>query len=250
VNITIIKGFLRRFYVKTTIIKALLIIFFLLGCSGGDQLPIDRLKEQLKGVPEYSLILEDMKKEGNFFTHYFHKYQIVQADKAWKTDWLEVPEQYYRDNENFLGMTLAANKNGQMSSAPTPPGYNFVGDPKYGQWHQDSSGNSFWEFYGKYRMFTDVLGFLSGPVFRHDYDDYHHYRGRNQYKPYFGRTKQYGTYGNYTKTQKPNFFQRRMKRESIKKSSFSEKVAKRFSGSNKIGRTRSGFRSRSSSFGK
>jgi len=42
------------------------------------------------------------------------------------------------------------------------PGSYLVGNPAYGQWKNDSSGNSFWEWYGMYRMFTDVLGFAGG----------------------------------------------------------------------------------------
>jgi len=54
----------------------------------------------------------------------------------------------------------AAVKGGQV------PGSYLVGNPGYGQWQTDSSGNSFWEWYGKYRMFTDVLGFVGGGFHR------------------------------------------------------------------------------------
>jgi len=219
------------------------------GC-GGDVNPVDRLKTQLKDVPTYTIILDDMKEDGNIFTHYFHKYKIVQLDNSWTTDWEEVPESIYKQNANFLGMTLASKKDGSSSNQVGPPGYEFVGDKNYGQWKTDSSGSSFWEFYGKYRMFTDVLGFFSGPIYRHDYNDYHGYRSRR--RPYFGSRNQYGTHGTYTKKHNPSFFQRRMKRESRKSSSFGNKVSSRFGtrSSSKIGRTRTGFRSRSMGRGK
>jgi len=235
------------------------LILFIIGCGGGLETPIDTIKQNLRDVPEYSIILDDMKTEGNFFSHYFHKYRIVQADKDWKTGWLEVSEDYYNEKEPFLGMTLVNKKAGEINTQPAPPGYAYVGDPNYGQWRQHENGGSFWEFYGKYRMFTDVLGLVTGPIFRSDYDDYSSYRRRRA--PYFGRNKQYGTYGSYTQEKRPDFYQRRMAKEQVKKSSFSDKVSNRIgrrtvgsqsssSFSNRIGRSSSGFRSRSSSFGK
>jgi hypothetical protein len=224
-----------------------IILLFVLGCGSSYDNPVDRLKNQLKDVPTYSIILEDMKQDGSIFTHYFHKYKIVQLDNAWVTNWEEVSEQYYKQNENFLGMTLGSKKDGQQNNHVAPPGYAYVGDSNYGQWRQDSSGNSFWEFYGKYRMFTDVLGFFTGPIYRNDYDDYDRYR--RDRRPFFGRSNQYGTRGTYTQKQNPTFFQRRMAREDKKKSSFLNRVSNRF-GDKRIGRTRSGFRSRSMGFGK
>ncbi|ETR72956.1 MAG: hypothetical protein OMM_01311 [Candidatus Magnetoglobus multicellularis str. Araruama] len=143
-------------------ILAMTILLIAVGCGSSFENPVERIKHQLKDVPTFSIILEDMKQDGNVFTHYFHKYKVVQLDKSWVTDWEEVSDSFYRQNANFLGMTLAARKEGQYSDHVAPPGYAYVGDPKYGQWKQDASGGSFWEFYGKYRMFTDVLGFLPG----------------------------------------------------------------------------------------
>ncbi len=41
-----------------------------------------------------------------------------------------------------------------------------VGNPAYGQWRQSSSGTSFWEFYGQYALFRDVL--WGGPSWTQD----------------------------------------------------------------------------------
>lgn len=54
------------------------------------------------------------------------------------------------------GTQAASVKGGQV------PGSYLVGNPEYGQWKTDSSGHSFWEWYGMYRMFTDVAGLLGG----------------------------------------------------------------------------------------
>jgi len=237
-------------YMYTILGACLLVIFS--GCGSSFENPVERLKHQLKDVSTYSIILEDMKEDGNVFSHYFHKYKIIQLDNDWSTGWEEVSDSFYKQNENFLGMTLAVKKDGKLGNHVAPPGYAYVGDPNYGQWRTNNSGDSFWEFYGKYRMFADVLGmFMGGSIFQRDYDDYRHYRKRRQ--PFFGRNKQYGTRGSFTKRKNPSFFQRRMERERKKTSSFSDRVSKRLGSSNKsskIGRTRSGFRSRSASYGK
>ena len=47
------------------------------------------------------------------------------------------------------------------AGAPPPKGgagSYLVGNPAYGQWRQNSSGSSFWEFYGQYALFRDLLG--------------------------------------------------------------------------------------------
>jgi len=67
-----------------------------------------------------------------------------------------------------------------------------VGNPAYGQWKTDSSGSSFWAFYGQYRLFTDIFSgrnYHRGPI---RYDDW--YGGRSRYSHYndYGRST-YGT---------------------------------------------------------
>jgi len=78
-------------------------------------------------------------------------------------------------------------KNGQGAV----PGSYLVGNPNYGSFKQDSSGNSFWEWYGMYAMFSSVMGIFGsgyhqGPVYASDwyrqprYSYYNDY-GRNSY---------------------------------------------------------------------
>jgi len=218
-----------------------LVAILAFGC-GMRQLPIDRLKSDLKDVPDATIILDDMEERGAFLTDYFHKYRVVTDQGGWTTDWLEVPEDYYRKEEPFLGMALYVKKGGEQSGTPQPAGYAYVGDPRYGQWQKDSSGNSFWEFYGKYALLSHLWGMGTGTIFRRDYDTYRQYETSN--RPYYGPNNQYGTEGSLTKKQKPNFYARRMQRERARKASFKDRVE------NRIGRTKTDFRSRSSSWGK
>ena len=62
-------------------------------------------------------------------------------------------------------------------------GSQLVGNPNYGQWQTNSSGMSFWQWYGMYAMFSALS---PRPVYydrwsaRRDYSYYHDY-GRNRY---------------------------------------------------------------------
>lgn len=210
-------------------------IMTLLSC--GTSTRLDRMVEDLSKYPQFSVILEDMKEEGNFVKEFFHKYKLIYAKKASEgsdpeifehmTDWEKVSKKEFRQHANNLGMTLVS-KGGdddKISKVAQPAGYQYVGNPQYGQWQTNSSGGSFWEFYGKYAMLSQVIGMFSGPVFRRDYDDYRSNRSSN--RPYYGRNNQYGTNGTYTQKSNPTFFQRKKAQLQKKRSTFSEKVKKR-----------------------
>jgi len=216
-------------------------VLFLYGCGGGD-LPVEKIKKALKDTPAYSIVLEDMKEEGNFFKKYYHKYRVIREEQAGTTDWMEVPEDYFQTNQAFLGMSVAVKKEGETSSTVSPPGYQYVGNSRYGHWRTDHRGNSFWEFYGKYALFSSLFGGWYRPIYRSDFDMYQQYRARNV--PYFGRNNEYGTNGSVSRKNKPDFFARRTTAERMKKASFKDRVARR------TGRTRTGFRGRAGGIGK
>jgi hypothetical protein len=217
------------------------LLLLLAGC-GADSTPLSDIEGALKNVGSYSIILEDMKEEGNFFKDYYHKYRILQEDKASTTDWLKVPEDVYRANEALLGMAIAGKKDGEELPAAAPPGYQYVGDPRYGSWRTDSSGRTFWAFAGGMALGRMMDMGRYPPIYQRDYDAYRSYRARKT--PYFGRNKQYGTYGTVTQKTRPDFYARRMAREAQKKSSFAKKVSQR------TGRTKTNFRGRSGGRGK
>ena len=204
------------------------------GCAGRS--PLEQLQRDLSKYPEYSIILEDMKEEGNFFKDYFHRYKIVFAEatgipdsliyRSEITDWNQVDKREYRKYANFLGMVIASkSREGIVSEAQYPPGYQYVGDPRYGTWRRDERGNSFWEFYGKFAFFSHMFGMFGRPIYRTDYEGYRSYRSRGQ--PYFGKNREYGTNGTYTKQTNKSFFERRMARENARKARFSERVKNR-----------------------
>lgn len=267
----------------TFVVLLLLMVAGASGCSTSTT-PLERLKRELAKYPEFSILLEDMKEEGNFFKEYFHRYKIVRAEapaagspagsaenrkhapdrlvavKAVQgqdeggepdltyrteiTDWYEVSAEEYEKDANYLGMVLVSkSRDGKVADAPAPPGYQYVGNPRYGRWRAGSNGNSFWEFYGKYAFFSHMFGMFNRPIYRSDWNSYRVNSSRGV--PYFGRNNQYGTHGTNTKYTNRSFFQRQQARTRARQSRFSDRVRSR------VGRSRSsGVRSRSRGFGK
>lgn len=228
---------MRRYFITITVLAVAAV--FLIGCGGSKTLPIDRLKEEFKDIPEYSIILDDMEERGNFTKKYFHKYRIMQDEHTYLTDFKEVPKNYYASKANFLGMTLASKEKGQIDDTAAPPGYDRVGNERYGSWQRDSGGNSFWAFYGQYMFMSHLLG--GNRIYRNDYNNYQSTRGAG--RPYYGSNKQFGTRGSVTKSTKPNFYARQKSRAAAKSRRFKTSA-------NRTGRSRSGYSRRSSSFGK
>jgi len=227
---------------KRRIIAAVVILasFLLCACGGGPRSPLNKIRTEFADTPTYSIILDDMKEDGNFFKTYFHKYRIITDERTTDTGWMEVSKEYYQHNASFLGMTVWAKKDGTGGKAVGPPGYEYVGDPRYGQWRTNSSGRSFWDFYGQYAFISSLLG--RGPIYRNNYDTYT--ISRTQGRAYYGSQKEYGTNGSITKKHKPNFYSRQTSKIRAKQASFSDRVNQR------IGRTRTSARGRSGSWGK
>lgn len=219
-------------------------VLFLAACGQGGPktIPLEKIKADLADESTYSILLDDMKEEGTFLKNYHHKYLVVKTDTSTRTDWLKVPENYYNANREFLGMALVSKKDGEMDNQVAPPGYSYVGDPQYGTWKQDSQGGSFWEFYGKYALFSTLFGGWNRPIYRSDYAGYNQHRSTN--RPYFGRNREFGSAGTIVKNKRPDFYSRRMSAVGGAGNKFKQKASQR------TGRTKTGFRGRSGGLGK
>ena len=212
------------------------------GC-GGFSSPVEKLQKELAQEKEYAIILNDMRKEGNFVSSYYHQYRIDKGEIKDIRPFVEVSETYYKKNQPFLGMALAAKTpDGEVTATPFPNGYQYVGNPEYGRWRQNDSGGSMWEFYGKYMLMSQVMNWAGFGMSRNHYSSYNNSRMGGQ--PYFGANKQYGTNGSVTKKQKPNFYSRKATQMARSQSRFRNKVSQR------MGRSKSSFRSRGMRFGK
>ena len=184
-----------------------------------------------------------MRVQGNFVSSYYHQYRIDKGEIKNIRPFVEVSETYYKKNQPFLGMALAAKTpDGKVTTTPFPNGYQYVGNSQYGQWRQNDRGGSMWEFYGKYMLMSQVMNWAGFGMSRNHYGSYNNSRMRGQ--PFFGANKQYGTNGSVTKKQKPNFYNRRAAQKVRAQSRFRNKVSQR------MGRSKSSFRSRGMRFGK
>ena len=98
--------------------------------------------------------------------------------------------------------TLASLSEGQLAVIDVPASQQaaaqnanaLVGNPAYGNWQQDSSGRSFWEWYGMYALFSNVLGgrnYYDTWSSRPDYSYYGQY-GRNRWGSSADVNRNYG----------------------------------------------------------
>ncbi|MCS6968841.1 MAG: hypothetical protein RMJ44_09005 [Cytophagales bacterium] len=217
----------------------------LLACSSDSErkfvkTPLDELIRNLDSEKNFTIILYDMDIEDKIGSDvYKHRYKIITMKDSLPqeqiTDWLEVPESFFLEHQNNMGMEIASKVNGKLSKAVAPPGYSqFVGNPQYGQWRTASDGSSFWEFYGKYAMISNVLGLVGSMINRNSYEDYYYnYRGT---RPYYGSLPDgrpaYGTYSPHGERANPDFYRR-----IGSANAFKEKVNSRVMRSAPSGRT-------------
>ncbi len=144
-------------------------------------------------------ILIDMKEDEGVC---FHKYRVVENGLSQETDLQVVDCAFYREHEDHLGMALYSKPEGKLDEEAvkiaSPPGYTYVGNPRYGQW-QESNGSRFWVFYGQYSLMRDLLWGVGSyrPVYDRDYQSYR--TNVSARKPWFGGSNEFGTRGATTK---------------------------------------------------
>ena len=224
---------------RRTATLALALVLPLAAAACSSQTPLDRLRTQLDGFPEYSVVLQDM---NSSLFGYSHQYRVLVAQpqpgsgdaemdyRETVLDWEEVDGATYSRYEPFLGMViLSKTRDGGVDQGAHPPGYQQVGDERYGQWRDDGRGGSFWEFYGQYALLRDVIGGFGGGISRDDWNGYRDSRDRGQTwtGPGGGR---YGTNGSATRQSNPDFFRRQQARQASRTQSFGQRVQGRMSG--------------------
>lgn len=212
-------------------------LFLLAAAACETQSPLERLESQLDRYPEYSVVLQDMSDEG--FGH-AHQYRVVVGEaqdgsdervyRETVLDWMEVDSQTYARYASSLGMVvLSKGADGAVDRGEHPPGYQHVGDERYGRWRDDGGGRSFWEFYGQYALLSHLAGGFGRPIYRDDWNGYRDARGRGQ--TYYGpRGGAYGTGGSVTRQTRPDFYRRQADRQAAQSRSFGERVRGRMAG--------------------
>lgn len=142
-----------------------------------------------------------------------------------------------------------------------PVGNQLVGNPNYGEWQRDSSGNSFWAFYGQYAFFSNLFdndryGYSYNRAYR--YDRWHKNRNWSFYndkyvKSYESPVKR-RQYSNFSSSMASNYKNRLNTRSSpvskqtqklatSKSSRFTSSYSKSGSGSASVRSSSSGSRS-------
>ncbi|MEN8212044.1 MAG: hypothetical protein ABFR31_10010 [Thermodesulfobacteriota bacterium] len=136
---------------------------------------------------------------------YFHKYLLEENGETQETEWEKVDESFYEANLEFLGMAILAKPYGVFEkdrlTQAAPPGMAYVGNSKYGEWKQNSSGNSFWSWYGKYALFSTL--FFPRPYY-YPYNSWNSWNSNYRHsQPYFGKnqkgSQKFGTRGSFIK---------------------------------------------------
>ncbi|WMX13926.1 MULTISPECIES: hypothetical protein [unclassified Aureispira] len=192
-------------------------------CNNADitEDPVRLLIEQESMEPMFTILLFDMDQEGVFSKTYKHRYRVIKEENGKvvgkDTKWYNVPSSYFQQNENNLGMEMAAkDSTGKIARTIGPPGYtNYIGNPRYGYWgdgtsQPDSLSNNganvatnFWYFYPKYTNIRELLQLPAGKIYQKD-----HKEARNYYNRGFiyygiitsGGRRRYGTYSNHYRT--------------------------------------------------
>ena len=126
---------------------------------------------------------------------YFHKYLKEENGETSETGWEAVNASFYEQNLENLGMAILSKPYGEFEpdSQAAPPGMAYVGNPKYGEWKKDESGNSFWSWYGRYAFFSNLFFF---PPHYYSYGSWNRWNRDYRYKkPYYGQTQTGNTFG-------------------------------------------------------
>lgn len=87
-----------------------------------------------------------------------------------------------------ISIPQSSKNNSTDSTTGKVPGSYLVGNPSYGNWKTDSSGHSFWAWYGMYSMFRNVVspGYYHGSIGYNSWyssprNSYYHDYGRSSY---------------------------------------------------------------------
>lgn len=208
------------------------------------QSPLERLAAQLERYPEYSVILQDMDES---WSGYSHQYRVITGEprdgsdelvhRESILDWQEVDSGTYERYRPSLGMVVLSKGADGVEGGTHPPGYQQVGDERYGRWRDDGGGRSFWEFYGQYALLSNLVGGFGRPIYRDDWNGYQDARRRGEtwYGPGRGGAagsggRTYGTNGSTTRQTSPDFFRRQQARQAAQSRSFGQRVTSRMSG--------------------
>ena len=212
-------------------------------CLTAPSPPLDIIEKDLKKVPTYSVVLEDLKKEN---LNYYEKYTIIIPSKSEKEmqvidrGWTRSTMSSFEQVLPFLGMTVLTCKNGNTRYVANPPGYEYVGNNSFGHWENITTISPYWVWSAGSSLWG--TRYKSTIVPWKNYKKY--VQQQSIQRPYFGEKNEFGTQGSLTTQTHSSFYMR--------KNSVALKNKAHFSpiGHNRIGRSCVALRARSSRGGK
>jgi hypothetical protein len=139
------------------------------------------------------------------FLKFYHKYRLIKNSSYQDTQFVEVDEKTFLQEESNLGLSILSKPYGlfedEVITKATPVGLNMVGNSKYGKWSNKTDPNSgksirFWEYYMMYSFFNSMMG--RGHYY--SYNNWSNYNNnyRRFNKSYYGSNNEYGTWGRKT----------------------------------------------------
>lgn len=165
-----------------------------------------------------TIILVDMHSTGFMIKTHYHKYRIVYAYRGSDEIVVRASKKFTAENKSNIGMSIFRRNGRDMvdNYTPLPPGSIFVGDTAFGRWKNSNSGVKYWRFYKPYRFLKRLLRWGDFAPNVEFYNKVKAHIGQN--KPFYGLDNEFGTNGEFTKQQFPEFFDKtRIKNVSIKK---------------------------------
>lgn len=149
------------------------------------------------GAP-LSVMLIDSFQTGFIIKTYFQRYKLIHGFAGPEYITVRTGQDFWQENLKNLGMSLFRRSEGDDlgSTTPAPPGTLFIGDPAYGTWVYEKSGNRIWKFHRAYRHFPEIFhwgDFRPTDEF-HEQLEIH----LNNQQPFYGLTKEFGDDGKVT----------------------------------------------------
>lgn len=147
----------------------------------------------VRGDDEAMFWIEDL------YPVYFHRYDKVSGSNRIEGGWEEVDESEYGLYADSFGMAIESKPIGAFAdeaiNEPVPAGMAMVGNDRYGEWRQDTSGNSFWHWYGQYAFFSTLFGSDPYRFRRAEFDDFDRWKRDRDRQTTTGATRPHGWYG-------------------------------------------------------
>ena len=145
-----------------------------------------------------SVILLESFQTGFLIKTYFQKYKIVHGFKHPETIIVRTSYDFWKKNLPNLGMSIfrRGERQNAESTIPMPPGLLYIGDPSYGHWEIQDSGDKLWFFHRAYRHFPNYFGWNEFRPSERFFETALTFLGQD--KPYYGENMEFGSKGYLT----------------------------------------------------